>query len=109
MSSNRSIFPKTVEEMLGLLKVCISERATLVTDLGEHLPAVKARAAQLRQIVMNLVVNASDAIQDRDGVIRVTTRRVTLARETACTNDGGFSRGRLCATGSLRHGQRHVA
>jgi PAS domain S-box-containing protein len=72
----------TVEEMLPLLTVCVSGRATLLTDFDKNLPAVKARAAQIRQIVMNLVVNASDAIQDRDGVIRVTTVCVTPARET---------------------------
>jgi two-component system, cell cycle sensor histidine kinase and response regulator CckA len=72
----------TVEEMLPLLAVCVSGRATLVTDFDKNLPAVKARTAQIRQIVMNLVVNASDAIQDHDGVIRVTTQCVTLARET---------------------------
>jgi PAS domain S-box-containing protein len=42
---------KAVEGMLGLLKVSVSSHATLVTDLNENLPAVKARAAQLRQIV----------------------------------------------------------
>jgi PAS domain S-box-containing protein len=75
---------KTVEEMYGLLKSAISKRAALVTDLSEHLPAVKARTAQLRQIVMNLVVNASDAIKDANGVIRVTTQRVTLGPNNAC-------------------------
>jgi len=43
------------------------------TDLGDDLLAVRANAAQLRQIVMNLVTNASEALGDRDGVIRVTT------------------------------------
>jgi nitrogen-specific signal transduction histidine kinase len=33
----------------------------------------------IRQIVMNLVTNASEAIGDRDGVIRLTTGRVTQA------------------------------
>jgi PAS domain S-box-containing protein len=69
---------KAVEGMMGLLKVSVSRHATIVTDLAESLPAVKARPAQLRQIVMNLVVNASDAIRDREGIIRVTTRCVTL-------------------------------
>ena len=69
---------QTVEEMYSLLKSAISKRAALVTDLSEHLPAVKARTAQLRQVLMNLVVNASDALTDSAGVIRVTTERVTL-------------------------------
>ena len=74
---------ETVEEMYGLLKSAISKRAVLVTDLSEHLPAVKARTAQLDQVLMNLVVNASDAIKGGDGVIRVTTRRVTVGPNSA--------------------------
>ena len=70
---------RIVVEMLELLKVSVSKRATLVTDLGQDLPAVRASAAQIRQIVMNLVTNASEAIGDRDGVIRVTTGRVARA------------------------------
>jgi CheY-like chemotaxis protein/two-component sensor histidine kinase len=67
-----------VEEMVGLLKVSVSKRATVETDLGRSLPAVKGRAAQLRQIVMNLVMNASEAMGDRVGMIRLTTRPVTV-------------------------------
>jgi PAS domain S-box-containing protein len=65
---------RIVKEMIELLKVSLSKHATLETGLGQDLPAVRANAAQLRQIVMNLVTNASDAIGDRDGVIRITTR-----------------------------------
>jgi PAS domain S-box-containing protein len=64
---------KVVEGMSGLLKLAVSRHATLVINLGDNLPTVRARPAQLSQILMNLVVNASDAIGDRDGVIRVTT------------------------------------
>ena len=59
--------------MLELLKVSVSKHAVIETDLGDDLLAVRANAAQLRQIVMNLVTNASEALGDRDGVIRVTT------------------------------------
>jgi PAS domain S-box-containing protein len=62
-----------VEEMLQLLKVTISKHAVLKAELGECLPAVHGNPAQIRQIVMNLVTNASEAIAARDGVIRVTT------------------------------------
>lgn len=74
---------RVIQEMLKLLKVSVSKRATLKTDLGKDLQSVRANAAQLRQIVMNLVTNASEAIGDRDGVIRVTTGRVTQSRAAA--------------------------
>src|SRR5438552_13643351 len=68
-------------KMLELLKVSVSKRALLETGLGQDLPAVRANRAQVRQIVMNLVMNASDAIGDRDGVIRMTTRCVYVGRD----------------------------
>ena len=74
---------KTVDEMLSLLKVSVTKHAVIEADLDQDLPAIRASAAQLRQIVMNLITNASDAIGDRDGVIRVITRRVTLKGESA--------------------------
>jgi len=72
-----------VKEMIELLKVSVSKHATLETDLGQNLPAIRASAAQLRQVVMNLVTNASDAIGDQDGLIRVTTRCVTTGGSVA--------------------------
>lgn len=67
-----------VSEMLALLKVSVSKRAAFVTDLATDLPPIHCNAGQLRQIVMNLVTNASEALTDKDGVIRVTTARATL-------------------------------
>jgi two-component system, cell cycle sensor histidine kinase and response regulator CckA len=68
-----------VSEMLELLKVSISKHATLKTDLAKGLAAIRANAPQIRQVVMNLVINASEAIGDMDGVIHVSAAQVTLA------------------------------
>jgi CheY-like chemotaxis protein/two-component sensor histidine kinase len=80
----------TVAEMVELLKVSVSKHAVLVTDLGQDLPALQANAVQIRRIVMNLVTNASQAIGNRDGVIRVSTERVTAAHAAAA--NGGAAR-----------------
>ena len=66
-----------VGEMIELLKVSISKHAVLKTTLVKGLPAVTGNAAQIRQVVMNLITNASEAIGERDGVIRVITELVT--------------------------------
>jgi signal transduction histidine kinase/ActR/RegA family two-component response regulator len=68
-----------VGEMLELLKVSISKHAILKTTLGKGLPPVKGNAAQILQVVMNLITNASEAIGERDGVIRVITERATAS------------------------------
>jgi signal transduction histidine kinase len=43
---------------------------------------VRGNAAEIRQVVMNLVTNASEAIGDRDGMIRVVTERVTVSSDS---------------------------
>jgi CheY-like chemotaxis protein/two-component sensor histidine kinase len=67
-----------VREMLQLLRVSVSKHAVIETDLADDIPAVRANSAQLRQIVMNLVTNASEAMGDHDGAIRVTAKCIRL-------------------------------
>jgi len=74
---------RLVEEMLELLKVSVSKHVNLKTNLAKNLPLVNGHAPQIRQIVMNLIVNASEAIGEEDGVIEVTTSRVTGGRDLA--------------------------
>jgi PAS domain S-box-containing protein len=62
-----------LEEMLHLLDVSISKMAKLRLNFASNIPAVEADATQIRQIVMNLVINASEAIGDNNGVITITT------------------------------------
>lgn len=67
-----------VAEMLQLLRVSITKGAVLRVSLPEKLPAVSANAAQRRQVVMNLITNASQAIGETGGVISVTTSEVRI-------------------------------
>ena len=64
---------RLLEEMLHMLEVSISKKAVLRLNLHSPLPVVEADATQMRQIVMNLVINASEAIGDKSGVIAITT------------------------------------
>ena len=79
---------KTVDEMLSLLKVSVTKHAVIKADLDSEIPLIRASAAQIRQIVLNLITNASDAIGERDGVIRLMTRRLVLKGESAVTSSG---------------------
>ena len=62
---------RLVEEMSQLLKTAVSKKAELQLRLE---PAtIEADATQIRQVVMNLITNASDALGDKAGVIRIGT------------------------------------
>jgi len=71
-----------VEDMLELLRVSVSKRVKVETCFGKNLPLVRASPTQIRQVAMNLITNASEAIGNRDGVIRLTTGRVTVRRDS---------------------------
>jgi PAS domain S-box-containing protein len=62
-----------VREMAQMLEIAISKKATLRHEFAEDLPLIDADATQLRQIIMNLITNASDAIEDANGIIRLKT------------------------------------
>ncbi len=62
-----------VREMGHLLEIAISKKITIRYDFCPDLPSVAADATQLRQVVMNLITNASEAIGDHSGLIRIST------------------------------------
>jgi CheY-like chemotaxis protein len=85
-----------IEEMLGLLKASLSKHAVLKSALATDLPPVRGNAAQIRQVVMNLIINASEAIGERDGLIHVAT---SLARGGGTLSEGDYVRLEISDTG----------
>jgi CheY-like chemotaxis protein len=65
-----------VGDMRRMLEVAVSKKATLDYDLAAELPATQADASQIRQVLMNLVANASEALGENAGRISITTRAV---------------------------------
>jgi two-component system, cell cycle sensor histidine kinase and response regulator CckA len=62
-----------VEDIGRLLEVSISKKCTLRHSFMPNLPSCEADAAQMRQVIMNLIINASEAIGDQPGTITVST------------------------------------
>ncbi len=75
--------------MHGLLRRLIGESVELVTLPDPALPAVKADHGQMEQVVMNLVVNARDAMPE-GGRITIQTTSVTLDHSAAMTIPGAL-------------------
>ena len=71
---------RLVEETSRLLHLSINKKACLVLDLAPDLPLVLGDATQLRQVVMNLVINASEALGPHPGEITITIRRRAATR-----------------------------
>ena len=72
-----SIEPLNLSDVVGktarLLGVSLGTRVRLHCHLDDKLPTVRGDAVQLQQVVMNLVINASEAIGDTEGSITVLT------------------------------------
>ncbi|HEY6723360.1 MAG TPA: PAS domain S-box protein [Polyangiaceae bacterium] len=63
----------TIREVQSLLSTVVSKKAALNISLGANLPPMRGDATQIRQVLMNLVMNASDALEGGPGSIRVST------------------------------------
>ncbi len=75
--------PDVISEVSNLLKRLIGETVTLTVKHGRNLGAVRADPGQLEQVVMNLAVNARDAMLAKDphrgGTLTIETMAVTSA------------------------------
>jgi len=78
-----------VNDMNSLVQVSMSSRIPMSLNLSSSLPQVLGDSAQLQQVVLNLLMNASDAMNKRAGSVRVATRVEhidpgTLAEQAIC-------------------------
>ena len=64
---------RLIEEMARLVEASISKKAVLKYNLAENLPTFDGDVTQIRQVIMNLIINASEAIGDKSGVITLST------------------------------------
>jgi two-component system cell cycle sensor histidine kinase/response regulator CckA len=70
----------TLSELTHLLNRLLTDKVALRIEHGPDLAPVRVDERQIEQVIMNLVVNARDAMP-RGGEVRVTTRNVRLARD----------------------------
>ncbi|NUP96048.1 MAG: GAF domain-containing protein, partial [Planctomycetaceae bacterium] len=71
--SSRVDLSELASEMRRLLEVSLPPRCTLEVELARGLSPVHADAAQLRQLLMNLVLNAGESTGERGGRVRLVT------------------------------------
>jgi two-component system, cell cycle sensor histidine kinase and response regulator CckA len=64
---------EVVREMAHLLSVSISKKVVIKYSFFPELPSAMADATQMRQVVMNLITNASEAIGEVSGVVTLST------------------------------------
>lgn len=70
-------------EMAQLLRTVVAKDVALQLDLDPELELMRGDATQLRQVMMNLIANASDALLGKPGIVTIRTRRGTAAQAKA--------------------------
>jgi PAS domain S-box-containing protein len=78
--------PGVVKEVAVLLASSISKKARLTFDIAADLPNIEGDPAQMRQLVMNIITNASDALEDEPGEIVVEIRVLSRSELPASAN-----------------------
>lgn len=64
---------EVVEVMGQLIVVALDKSVVVKYDLAKDLPAIDADMSQLQQIILNLIINASEAIEGKTGLVTVVT------------------------------------
>jgi PAS domain S-box-containing protein len=70
-----------IGEMVSLLKASISKKAIFNLNLKDSLPPLRGDPSQIRQVIMNLVINASEALGEHSGAITISTGVMECSRE----------------------------
>ncbi|MBC7946284.1 MAG: PAS domain S-box protein [Chitinophagaceae bacterium] len=70
--------PMLIDEMVSMLKTTIKQNVVIKPELGTDIPFIMGDASQIRQVVMNLIINAAEAIGDADGEIDVKLAKAEI-------------------------------
>jgi PAS domain S-box-containing protein len=87
---------KVTSEVLFLMRPPLSDTAAIDMNLMSDLPMVQANKAQIRQVVMNLLTNAAEALKGRGGKITVSTGLVHIGKAAAAKRKLHLPVGEYC-------------
>src|SRR5260370_31455287 len=70
-----------IAETLPLIETSVPKTVHLLLQLGADLPAIQADASQIRQIVMNLIINGAESIGPEGGTLHVSSMLIKAGAE----------------------------
>jgi len=75
-----------VDGVVEMLSSAIKKSVTIELDLERDAPELTGDNVQIQQIVMNLIINAAEAIGDKSGTIKVTLKKTVIQAERSDTD-----------------------
>ncbi len=67
-----------IDEMVNMLKASIAQNVVIKTSFAGDIPLFMGDASQLRQILMNMIINAAEAIGEADGEVDISLERMAI-------------------------------
>jgi PAS domain S-box-containing protein len=81
---------EVISEMVGMLRSEARRHGVSIrTDLKDHLPMIVADRVQIQQVLMNLMLNAIEAMKDTGGVVTVKSQLAEDGQIEISVNDTG--------------------
>jgi PAS domain S-box-containing protein len=81
--ASEPIAPRSiVEEISRMLEVSVPAKVRLLFRFADDVPLIVGDPTQIRQVVMNLITNASEAIGDKEGVITLSLSQHPIERSS---------------------------
>ncbi len=74
-----------VQKMTKLLQVSIHKGSFIRYDLAKEIPLIEGDVAQMRQVIMNLITNANEALEEQNGTISITTGTIRIDEQYMAT------------------------
>ncbi len=71
-------FNKLITENRDFLEAMLPKNIALKLNLEADLPFIEADTGQIQQVVMNLIINATEAYQGQDGPVEIETQLVVI-------------------------------
>ncbi|MDD2273495.1 MAG: response regulator [Desulfuromonadaceae bacterium] len=67
-----------VDETVKMLKSALKKNVTIETDLKRDVPEIVGDNSQIRQVIMNLILNAGESIEDNNGTVKISLEKTTV-------------------------------
>jgi PAS domain S-box-containing protein len=75
-----------IKEMNQFIEISTSNKCIFKYDIEENLPTIQGDTGQIRQVIMNLIMNASEAIESNNGIITLKTGKIACNETYLCKN-----------------------
>ena len=81
LSETHVVMWALVEQVVHMLRATIRQNVEVKTHFSQKIPSIRGDAGQLKQVVMNLILNAAEAIGEAQGVVLVSLAKAVIKPE----------------------------